>query len=159
MTPSLQVLEEGIELCNTKSIKKGITKLVEQGYMSDSPEHVVAFIRLAGDRLNAREVIARLPCTRYVETSAVALCLWHARQVGDFLGDIGRNDDEKHWYHNVRTLYMSGLDFTGMPFDQALRFLLTNAGFFLPGESQKIDRLTQVCWMLRGADRAYVTRC
>ena len=37
-----------------------------------------------------------------------------------------------------------GLDFVGMPFDQALRFLLTNAGFFLPGESQKIDRITQV---------------
>lgn len=30
-----------------------------------------------------------------------------------------------------------------MPFDHALRFLLTNAGFFLPGEAQKINRVTQ----------------
>ena len=40
--------------------------------------------------------------------------------------------------------WMLGLDFTGMPFDVAFRYLLTNAGFFLPGEAQKIDRITQV---------------
>jgi cytohesin len=37
-----------------------------------------------------------------------------------------------------------GLDFTGLPFDVAFRYLLTNGGFFLPGEAQKIDRITQV---------------
>ena len=36
-----------------------------------------------------------------------------------------------------------GLDFTGMPFDVAFRYMLTNGGFFLPGEAQKIDRVTQ----------------
>jgi hypothetical protein len=62
-------------------------------------------------------------------------------------------------------LFLAGLNFTGVPFDQALRFLLSNAGFFLPGESQKIDRLTTVrlrcthCTFLSGmATAADVTR-
>ena len=38
----------------------------------------------------------------------------------------------------------AGLDFVGVPFDVAFRKLLTNAGFFLPGESQKIGRIAQV---------------
>ncbi len=44
------------------------------------------------------------------------------------------------------TVRLAGIDFTGMPFDRALRHLLTNAGFFLPGEAQKINRITQVQW-------------
>ncbi len=44
----------------------------------------------------------------------------------------------------ARGRFFAGLDFTGTPFDQALRFLLTSAGFFLPGEAQKINRITQV---------------
>jgi hypothetical protein len=53
---ALQVFEEAIELCNTKSVAKGISKLVEVGYLAHTPEDVVAFIRLAGDRLMPREV-------------------------------------------------------------------------------------------------------
>lgn len=52
----LQVLEEGIALCNSKSIAKGLKKLVADGYLTDSPDDVVAFLRLCGDRLEAREV-------------------------------------------------------------------------------------------------------
>jgi hypothetical protein len=51
-----QVFEEGVLLCNTKSVAKGIAKLVAEGYMAHTPENVVAFIRLAGDRLRPREV-------------------------------------------------------------------------------------------------------
>ena len=46
-------------------------------------------------------------------------------------------------------VHVAGLDFTGMPFDVAFRYLLTNGGFFLPGEAQKIDRVTQ----------GYIRRC
>jgi Sec7-like guanine-nucleotide exchange factor len=38
---------------------------------------------------------------------------------------------------------VTGIDFAGLPLDHALRFLLTSAGFFLPGEAQKIDRIAQ----------------
>ena len=51
-----QVFDEGIELCNTKSLKKGITRLAEEGYMTHDVRDVVAFIRLCGDRLLPREV-------------------------------------------------------------------------------------------------------
>lgn len=51
----VQVLEEGIAFCNAKSVGKGIKKLIEDGYFTDSPEDAVAFLRLCGDRLNSRE--------------------------------------------------------------------------------------------------------
>ena len=50
------MLSEGIELCNTKGLKKGITRLAEEGYLTNEPHDVVAFIRLCGDRLLPREV-------------------------------------------------------------------------------------------------------
>jgi hypothetical protein len=46
---------------------KGITKLVEAGYMTNRVEDVVAFIRLSGDRLSPREV-------RAVQTAANKSC-------------------------------------------------------------------------------------
>jgi hypothetical protein len=56
VSAACQVFEEGIELCNTKSVKKGIARLAEEGYMTNHVEDVVAFIRLCGDRLSPREV-------------------------------------------------------------------------------------------------------
>ncbi len=50
------MFEEGVLLCNTKSLAKGIAKLVSEGYMRHTPANVVAFIRLAGDRLKPSEV-------------------------------------------------------------------------------------------------------
>jgi hypothetical protein len=54
------VFEEGIALCNTKGLAKGVAKLVAEGYLTHTPQDVVSFIRLAGDRLSPREV---RPCS------------------------------------------------------------------------------------------------
>ena len=45
-------------------------------------------------------------------------------------------------YHHIREEYIGGISFAGMSVDEAMRYLLTKAGFFLPGEAQKIDRIT-----------------
>ncbi len=54
------MFEEGIALCNTKGLAKGVAKLVAEGYLTHTPQDVVSFIRLAGDRLSPREV---RPCS------------------------------------------------------------------------------------------------
>ena len=43
----------------------------------------------------------------------------------------------------ARAELLGGVAFAGLPFDAALRLMLTRAGFRLPGEAQKIDRITQ----------------
>lgn len=56
-------------------------------------------------------------------------------QIGDFLGD-------SHAFNiSVMYAYVNKLDFSGMTFDQALRYFLS--GFRLPGEAQMIDRLVE----------------
>lgn len=64
----------------------------------------------------------------------VAAGLSKAR-VGEYLGD------GDPFCISVMFAYVNRLDFTGMQFDQALRYFL--AGFRLPGEAQKIDRMME----------------
>jgi len=54
-------------------------------------------------------------------------------QIGEYLGE------DKDFNKEVRYKYIEDLDFTGMQFDEALRYFLKD--FRLPGEGQKIDRL------------------
>ena len=57
-----EVLEEGLKLCNTKSVGKGLKKLTEEGYLGHSADEAVAFLRLCGDKIPAREVRGLLLC-------------------------------------------------------------------------------------------------
>ena len=38
----------------------------------------------------------------------VARMMSELLQIGDLLGDIGRSDEEKVWYEDVRRAYLSG---------------------------------------------------
>jgi len=66
--------------------------------------------------------------------------IFDKRQIGEYLGR------EKEWKDGfalkVLRAYGDALDFSGMPFDDSIRYYLS--GFRLPGEAQKIDRIMEV---------------
>lgn len=111
---SLLILN-AIKLINDKeSIKKGVQYLVRQGIIQNTPEDVVQFLKLYGNEIN--DVV-----------------------IGDYLGEGGENDEEIEFYKKIRLLYLK-TSYAGKTFEEALRFMLTQGGFKLPGESQKIER-------------------
>ena len=55
--------------------------------------------------------------------------------IGDYMGE------EKPWNVSVLHRYVDQMDFTGLTFDLAIRKYL--AGFRIPGEAQKIDRIME----------------
>lgn len=55
--------------------------------------------------------------------------------IGDYMGE------DKEFNIAVMHSYVDQLDFTGMSFDEAIRYFLK--GFRLPGEAQKIDRMME----------------
>ena len=62
-------------------------------------------------------------------------------EVGDLLSGTTDRFMRHEQYDELRRCYISLLDFTGLTLDQALRTFLSDSGFRLPGEAQKIDRL------------------
>ncbi len=64
-------------------------------------------------------------------------------EVGDILSNLEDDLFNEIEYKNLRFQFIRNLDFVGMSFDAALRFFLTEGGFRLPGEAQKIDRLLE----------------
>ena len=102
-----------------KGVKKGLAPLTSAGYVHKSGGSIAHFLRLCGSDLT---------------TDA---------EVGDYLGDEGRGPEEQALSKTLRHEYLGGFCFAGMAFDMALRIMLTKGGFRLPGEAQKIDRITQ----------------
>jgi hypothetical protein len=51
-----QLLEEGLALCSSKSVAKGVAFLVSNAVLQDDAHDIVSFLRMYGDRLNPREV-------------------------------------------------------------------------------------------------------
>jgi hypothetical protein len=101
-----------------KAVRKGITTLQEQHFLDDSAGTTSHFLRICGHEV-------AIP-----------------GEVGDFLGDQGRSAQDKQFQSELRDEFFGGINFAGMAFDVALRIMLTKAGFRLPGEAQKIERIT-----------------
>ena len=79
----------------------------------------------ADDEEAVADLLLRRPSSLGLDKSAI----------GELLGD------RDEFSLRVTCRYVAGLDFTGLEFDEALRLFL--AGFRLPGEAQKIDRLVE----------------
>ena len=63
-------------------------------------------------------------------------------QIGEFIGSLDTKGLFSEGQHaQLLMLYVSQLNFTGLSFDTAFRHFLTDSGFRLPKEGQKIDRL------------------
>jgi brefeldin A-inhibited guanine nucleotide-exchange protein len=107
-------LAKAMELAKTKGVKKAVDFLIREKVLSDSPKEIASFLRIHHDKLDEVDI-------------------------GDYLGE-GDLDAKK----NLRMAYVRAISFTGMSFDASIRHYLTNCGFRLPGEAQKIERLVDV---------------
>jgi hypothetical protein len=68
-------------------------------------------------------------------------------QMGDILGDLDDSWMDESDYAALRVAFVSLMDFSKMTLDRAMRLYLCDSGFRLPGEAQKIDRLTEALCM------------
>jgi len=111
----------------TLSMKSGLNFFIENGFVTRDAREIALFFLANRDKLDKTqmgEALGREPDSAFVKDKGV--------------------DAEKggpgFW---VRILhhYVDNLDFTGILFDEAIRLFL--AGFRLPGEAQKIDRIME----------------
>lgn len=111
-----QTMKVALELMATKSVKKAIDYLVACNLITPSAREVASFLRLHRADINAEAL-------------------------GNYLGEGGKDGAEVEHYNLIRFNYVRAIAFVGMNVEQGLRHFLTNCGFRLPGEAQKIDRI------------------
>lgn len=100
------------------------------------------------DGKSLKKVISFLISSQYIESNARSIAKWiyeryevlGLENVGEFLGGTGPIEIEP-FEHEVRLSYLRMLDFPTNALDEAMRVILTEGGFRLPAESQKIDRI------------------
>jgi len=118
------------ELINSKGMKKGLDYLVACKSLTPTPKHVSTFLR--------------------VNQSSIDQTV-----LGDYLGEGGDGSDKDYW-NLLRFHYVRATSFVGLNLEQALRLFLSNCGFRLPGEAQKVDRIvstfSQCFWEDNAAD-------
>ena len=111
---SQEILRKAFEISQSKSLKKSIEYLVAMNFLSETPRDIASFLRIHHDDIDEADI-------------------------GDYLGE-GDGEFKVH----VRLAYVRAVSFTGLSLVAALRKFLTNGGFRLPGEAQKIERMVEV---------------
>ncbi|OQR97144.1 brefeldin A-inhibited guanine nucleotide-exchange protein [Achlya hypogyna] len=127
---SQQLLKRGMEIAETKSFKKALEYLIAMGLIQETPRDITSFLRIYHT---------------FFDEGAI----------GDYLGE----GDEEFKLH-VRLTYARAISFTGMTLVEALRHYLTNGGFKLPGEAQKIARMVEAfaqCYFDDAHDAAFAS--
>ncbi len=109
-------LETAFELISRKGLKKGIDYLIAKNLLTRSPKHVSSFLR--------------------VHQSSIDPVI-----LGEYLGEGGIDGIDKDYWNLIRFYYVRAVSFVGMNIERALRHFLSNCGFRLPGEAQRIDRV------------------
>ena len=112
-----KAIETAMRLARTKSLEKAIAYLEGVGMLKHDAAEVTDFIHR---EINKLELEA----------------------VGEYLGGK-RPKHEAPFEEQVRLQYISGIHFGGLTLQDALRRFLTESGFRLPSESQKIERLLE----------------
>ncbi|KAL7687226.1 putative Sec7 domain, pleckstrin domain, PH-like domain superfamily, MABP domain-containing protein [Plasmopara halstedii] len=108
-----QLLKRAMEISASKSLKKALEYLVAMNFIKDTPRNITSFLRIYHDFFDETEI-------------------------GDYLGE-GDEDNKVH----IRLAYVRAISFKGLTLVESLRHFLTNGGFRLPGEAQKIERLVE----------------
>lgn len=108
-----QLLTRAMEIASSKSLKKAIDYLVAMNFVKESPRDVTSFLRIYHDFFDEAEI-------------------------GDYLGE-----GDEDFKVQVRLSYVRAISFKGMTLVESLRHFLTNGGFRLPGEAQKIERMVE----------------
>ncbi|DAZ99383.1 TPA: hypothetical protein N0F65_005285 [Lagenidium giganteum] len=108
-----QLLKRAMEISSSKSLKKAIEYLVAMNFVKETPRDVTSFLRIYHDFFDEAEI-------------------------GDYLGE-----GDEDFKVQVRLTYARAISFKGMTLVESLRHFLTNGGFRLPGEAQKIERMVE----------------
>lgn len=111
----------------TLSLKNGLNYFIEHGFLSLDAREVALFFITNKDKLDKTQMGEAL-----------------GREPRDaFLKDVNIEADKggPGFWFRILHYYAECLDFRGLRFDEAIRLFL--AGFRLPGEAQKIDRIME----------------
>ena len=109
-------LQVALELMATKGVKKAIDYLLACNFIAPSARDVASFLRLHQSQIDPEAL-------------------------GEYLGEGGRDGADVEYWNLIRFNYVRAISFVGMNVEQGLRHFLTNCGFRLPGEAQRIDRI------------------
>jgi len=123
-------LEQNFELGAVKftlSIKSGLNFFFDNDFVTLDAKAIAHFFLENKDKLDKTqmgEVLGKEPDSAFIKKEGTDV------EVGG-----------PGFYVRILHHYVDALDFTGMPFDDAIRLFLS--GFRLPGEAQKIDRIME----------------
>ncbi|CCI40210.1 unnamed protein product [Albugo candida] len=106
-----QTLKRAMEIASTKGLCKAIGYLCAMNFLEETPKEISSFLRIYHDFFDEADI-------------------------GDYLGE--GDEDLKV---QIRLTYVRAMSFEGMTLVESLRHFLTNGGFRLPGEAQKIERM------------------
>ncbi|CAB9502026.1 inhibited guanine nucleotide-exchange protein [Seminavis robusta] len=121
-----QIFETGA-IKFTLSLKSGLNFFIDNGFVECDANAVALFFLAMKDKLDKTqmgEALGREPDSAFIK--------------GD---NIDPEKGGPGFFVRILHHYASALDFTGTPFDDAIRMFLS--GFRLPGEAQKIDRIME----------------
>ncbi|KAH9258094.1 hypothetical protein BASA81_003657 [Batrachochytrium salamandrivorans] len=112
-----------------------VAKALELGKGPGGAKSAVDFLVAAGHLDNLPLAVCRFLRTFQTELGEAS--------VGDFLGEGGKTSEDEVFMTNLRNVFVKNATVRSATdsLDQALRRFLTQSGFRLPGEAQKIERL------------------
>jgi hypothetical protein len=110
------MMQQALELNRKGGLKKCVQYLIASGFIADSPRDITNFLRIYQEELDPAGI-------------------------GEFLSEPDAKGSD--YWRLIRLQYVRAMSFHGMTLEDALRHFLTNGGFRLPGEGQKIDRILQ----------------
>lgn len=111
----------------TLSLKSGLNFFIENGFVECDARDIARFFLANKDRLDKTqmgEALGREPDASFVKG-----------------GSTEPDKGGSGFWVRILHYYVNELDFSGLPFDDAIRLFLS--GFRLPGEAQKIDRIME----------------
>jgi len=115
-TSKQESYDKAFEIIAGESLKKGIDYLIASRLLTSSERHISAFLRIHQSSIDDGIL-------------------------GEYLGEGGVDGDDIDFFNLIRFNFTRATSFVGMNIEQAIRHYLTNCGFRLPGEAQRIDRI------------------
>ncbi|ETO20370.1 hypothetical protein RFI_16848, partial [Reticulomyxa filosa] len=134
-----KIVEEALKRARQEKLKSAVKFLMNQGGKFADLKFIAQFL-YSNDTLDKAEVgdfISNL----YVSTFTTSLQLFFETIYLFVHLDSSALNQTQH--RDLLLVYVGLLNFTGMLFDAAFRHFLTDCGFRLPLEAQKIDRLIE----------------
>ena len=115
-TSKQESYDKAFQIIAGESLKKGIDYLIASRLLTSSERHISAFLRIHQSSIDDGIL-------------------------GEYLGEGGVDGDDIDFFNLIRFNFTRATSFVGMNIEQAIRHYLTNCGFRLPGEAQRIDRI------------------